>query len=330
LTGGRWQWLERAWYRGAWWLPLLYPLEWAYRAVAGLRRAPYRLGLLQAWRAPVPVVVVGNLVVGGSGKTPVVIALAQALADAGLRVGIVARGYGGRAGPTARLVPMAGEAAAYGDEAVLLRERTGCPVAVAVSRPAAVRALLAAHPVDIVLSDDGLQHHALARDFEVIMVDANRGPGNGHCLPAGPLREPARRLRRADCVLYRGGADPATAVRYRSDCLVNLRTGAQRPVSAVGLAPEVHAVAGIARPEDFLATLVAAGFRVRARLFADHHPYVPADLAALRGLPVIMTEKDAVKCRRFAGEDAWFLRISALLPTALPRRILALVRDEAS
>jgi tetraacyldisaccharide 4'-kinase len=322
--------LVTAWYAGAVWLWLLRPLELLYRLFILLRRWSFRTGLRTVYRAPVPVVVVGNITVGGTGKTPVVIALVEALQARGLRPGVVSRGYGAASGAVyPHRVGATSSAAECGDEPLLIYQRTGAPCVVAPDRPAAVRALLAAAPVDLVLCDDGLQHYALDRDFEIALLDAQRLLGNGFCLPAGPLREPARRLREVDWLLYRGGKDADTGAHYVSDGLLPLLTTNASPPPAPGAA--VHAVAGIGQPAQFFASVEAMGYRVSGHSFADHHAFVPGDFAKLSDRPVIMTEKDAVKCRAFAdlggtGATLWYLKISARLPAALVDRIAALVR----
>jgi len=319
--------LVSAWYRGSRWLWLLRPLELLFRAVTGLRRYLYQCGLLAVYSAPVPVVVVGNISVGGTGKTPVVIALVQNLQQRGIRVGVVSRGYGASGVAFPCHVAAGSTAVQCGDEPLLIARRTGCPCVVAPKRAQAVRALLAAAPVDVIISDDGLQHYALARDLEIALIDERRGTGNGYCLPAGPLREPVERLQAVDFVLCRGGADPATAVHYIPDCLVNLDSGEQRPPHPAALARNVHAIAGLGQPEQFFASLEALGFEPQAHAFADHHMYSSADFADLQGKPIIMTEKDAVKCSGLAGADAWYLKISAQLPQAVTTAVAALAHS---
>ena len=322
--GARAETLVAAWYRGAWWLWLLRPVEGLFRSLAALRRWLYGSGLLSVYRAPVPVVVVGNITVGGTGKTPVVIALVESLQARGIAVGVVSRGYGAGPGAGSHLVNAHSTARDCGDEALLIQRRTGCPCAVSASRPEAVRALLAAAPVQLILSDDGLQHYALARDMEIAVLDAARGTGNGFCLPAGPLREPLSRLQRVDRVLYRGSDDAESGVRYRPVALVNVASGEQRPAAPDRPGQDVHAVAGIGQPEQFFATLATLGFRAQPHAFGDHHDYSTADFSALVGKPIIMTEKDAVKCRTLAGADAWYLKIEAQLPPALTAAVAAL------
>lgn len=313
-----------AWYRGAWWLWLLRPLEWLFRSLAALRRFLYRSALLPVYRPEKPVVVVGNVTVGGTGKTPIVIALVEGLQALGLRPGVVSRGYGARDGGFPHRVREDSTARDCGDEPLLIYRRTGCPCVVAPDRAAAVRALLAAGPLDLVISDDGLQHYALGRDLEIAVVDAAVGLGNGFCLPAGPLREPPGRLRGVDHVVYRDGEDETTAVRYRADALVNLASGETRPLAPFSGA--VYAVAGIGRPQQFFDTLTGAGFQIVPRPFPDHHAFAPRDFVELADRPIIMTEKDAVKCAGIAGDNAWYLRISAQLPPGLVAAVAALVR----
>ncbi len=318
--------LESAWYRGAWWLWLLRPVELCFRLVAAARRGLYRLGLLPVYRAPVPVIVVGNITVGGTGKTPVVIALVDYLQERGIRVGVVSRGYGGAARAAPDWVDSSSDAGRCGDEPLLIHRRTGCPCVVAPSRADAVRALLARASVDIILSDDGLQHYALARDMEIALLDEKHRTGNGFCLPAGPLREPLNRLQSADHVLYRGSPDPETGVQYAAQCLINLRSGEQRPVTPAALGAAVFAVAGIGQPGQFFESLQGYGFEIQPAVFPDHHRYSPGDLDQLVGRPIIMTEKDAVKCSGLAGDDAWYLKINAQLPQSVTTAAAALAR----
>ena len=320
--------LENAWYRGAWWLWLLRPLELLFRLGAAARRGLYRSGLLPVYRAPVPVVVVGNITVGGTGKTPVVIALVEYLQARGIRVGVVSRGYGGAGSAAAHWVDSTSDPEQCGDEALLVYRRTDCPCVVAPSRADAVRALLARASIDIIVSDDGLQHYGLARDMEIALLDERRRSGNGFCLPAGPLRETPTRLESTDFVLYRGSADPLNGVQYTGEVLVNLGSGEQRSVTPAALGQEeVFAVAGIGQPGQFFDALESCGFRVQPLCFPDHHRYSPGDFDRLAGKPIIMTEKDAVKCSGLAGADAWYLKISAQLPQAVTTAVAALAHS---
>ena len=342
-------WLEGEWQRLGGGALVFLPLALVFRAASALRRALYRAGILRAWRAPVPVVVVGNITAGGTGKTPLVIAAVEILRAAGRNAGVVSRGYG-RVPPTdadpqgvVRVLPGVATPEYFGDEPVLIARRTGVPVYLSPDRPAAARALLAAHPeVDVLVSDDGLQHYALARDVEIAVVDGERGFGNGLPLPSGPLREPVSRLREVDCAVVNGGVRhsreggkpgtdggawiPAFAGMTDAPRQFAMHLAGERFVSFAGeeLSPQefalaargrrVAAVAGIGNPARFFAHLSRLGVGAERRPFPDHHHFQPGDLR-LPGVEVIvMTEKDAVKCAAFADARMWFLRVEAALP----------------
>ncbi|HDG1685414.1 TPA: tetraacyldisaccharide 4'-kinase [Kluyvera cryocrescens] len=296
------------------WL-LLLPLSWLYGLVSGLIRLCYQIGLKKAWRAPCPVVVVGNLTAGGNGKTPVVIWLVEQLQRQGIRVGVVSRGYGGKAESYPLLLDADTTTAQAGDEPVLIYQRTGAPVAVSPVRVDAVKALLAAHDLQLVVTDDGLQHYRLARDKEIVVIDGVRRFGNGWWLPAGPMRERASRLRSVDARIVNGGEPQAGEIpmTLRPGEAVNLLTHKRLPVSAL---QNVVAMAGIGHPPRFFATLNECGLQpVRTVALADHKALTEADVRALvePGQQLIMTEKDAVKCRRFAQENWWYLPVDAVL-----------------
>ncbi len=310
----------RGWYAGARWSRWLAPFAWLFQRVVERRRFRYLSGRLQRWRAPVPVIVVGNITVGGTGKTPFVIWLARWLTERGFTPGIVARGYGGKRSTGALLVTADADPLRVGDEATLLAARTGCPVVVAVDRVAAVRHLLETNACDIVISDDGLQHYALARDIEIVLIDGERGAGNGRCLPAGPLREPISRLDDVDFVVATGRASGCSQNEWVMDIVpcafVDIRTGVRVALSDFS-ATDVHAVAGIGNPERFFATLRDLGINTRALAFEDHHRFVAKDLRFDDELPVVVTEKDAVKIRRLGRDqmpsECWYLEIDVTL-----------------
>jgi tetraacyldisaccharide 4'-kinase len=311
-------WLERSWYGegGAW----LAPLGTLYGALAALRRRAYRAGWLETRRAARPVVVVGNLTVGGSGKTPLTAWLAARLADRGIRAGIVSRGYGGTAAGPLRVRPDTDPAVA-GDEPVLLARRARVPVAIAADRAAA--AALIAPEVDLLLADDGLQHYRLARELEIAVVDGERRFGNGRLLPAGPLREPPARLGSVDFVVVNGGTagHGEIAMALEPTALVALGSGARQPLEAFA-GRQVHAVAAIGHPKRFFATLRAAGLEPIEHPFPDHARLGAADLRFGDGLPVLMTEKDAVKCAGLALGEAYWLEVSVRIAPADAERLL--------
>lgn len=305
------------------WL-LLLPLSWLYGLVSGLIRLSYKVGLKRAWRAPVPVVVVGNLTAGGNGKTPVVIWLVEQLTRRGIRVGVVSRGYGGKAERYPLLLTPQTTTAEAGDEPVLIFQRTGAPVAVSPVRSEAVQALLNQTDVQIVITDDGLQHYALARDKEIVVIDGVRRFGNGWWLPAGPMRERASRLRAVDAVIVNGGTAQAGEIpmQLRPGLAVNLLTGERRDVAEL---PGLVAMAGIGHPPRFFSTLEACGARLLNRVpLADHQALSLSQVAGFTapGQTLIMTEKDAVKCRAFARDNWWYLPVDAELQGEQPERLL--------
>ncbi|MCU6177371.1 tetraacyldisaccharide 4'-kinase [Enterobacter roggenkampii] len=305
------------------WL-LLLPLSWLYGLVSGIIRLLYRLGVKRAWRAPVPVVVVGNLTAGGNGKTPVVIWLVEQLQKRGIRPGVVSRGYGGKSAHYPLLLTAETTTAEAGDEPVLIFQRTGAPVAVSPVRSDAVRALLAEHAVQIIITDDGLQHYALARDKEIVVIDGVRRFGNGWWLPAGPMRERASRLKSVDAVIVNGGEAKTGEIpmHLQPGLAINLVTGERRSVSEL---PSLVAMAGIGHPPRFFATLEQCGARLEKRVpLADHQALVEGQVAALTvpGQSLIMTEKDAVKCRAFAKDNWWYLPVDAELSGEQPEHLL--------
>ena len=305
------------------WL-LLLPLSWLYGLVSGIIRQLYRLGIKRAWRAPVPVVVVGNLTAGGNGKTPVVIWLVEQLQKRGIRPGVVSRGYGGKAAHYPLLLTTETTTAEAGDEPVLIFQRTGAPVAVSPVRSDAVQALLAEHNVQIIITDDGLQHYALARDKEIVVIDGVRRFGNGWWLPAGPMRERASRLKSVDAVIVNGGEAKSGEIPMHllPGQAVNLVTGERRSVAEL---PSLVAMAGIGHPPRFFATLEHCGARLEKRVpLADHQALVAEQVDALTstGQTLIMTEKDAVKCRAFAKENWWYLPVDAELSGEQPEHLL--------
>jgi tetraacyldisaccharide 4'-kinase len=313
-------WLQSRWYqtRPAPWF--LRPLAALFIRIAASRRAKQSA---QAWKAPVPVVVIGNIAVGGTGKTPLVVTLLAELKSAGLSPAVISRGYGSnQRGP---LVLSGHSPAEVGDEPVLISQRSGCPVAIGSERVEVIQALLAAHPsIDVILSDDGLQHYRMARDVECVVIDGARGLGNMACLPAGPLRELPKRLEEVDHLVVNGELQyrlpehlnlehvSITQMTLDASDVVNMVSGKRLSLSDFS-GEAVDAVAGIGNPERFFETLAAKQITPITHPFADHHPYTAADFSFGDDLPVFMTEKDAVKCMPFAQPHWWYVPVDAVL-----------------
>jgi tetraacyldisaccharide 4'-kinase len=317
-------WLERHWHRITPLHLILLPASIFFRLLSGMRRALYRYGILPREKLPVPVIVVGNINVGGSGKTPLTLWLAQQLLDNGWHPGIISRGYGGTA-TAAQAVYSSSDPRVVGDEAVLMAQRKLCPVWVGRDRPAVARALLRAHPgCDAILSDDGLQHYRLQRDIEIAVVDGVRRFGNGWLLPAGPLREPVSRLAQVDAVVVNSGtaAPGEFGMQLHGSSFYNLLNPDTVLQAADFQGVRLHAIAGIGHPERFFAHLKNLGLIVQTHPFPDHHRYAPDDLCYEGADAILMTEKDAVKCGAFANEKCWVLRVDARTDPALAQIIL--------
>lgn len=316
------------WYRRRLVLPLIpmLPLSLVFTCMAWLRRLLFFIRLKKTHNFPVPVIIVGNVTVGGTGKTPLVLALVEALQEQGFRPGIVSRGYGGQ-GPFPQAVQPDSKASDVGDEPLMLAQLTGVPVAVAPKRPQAVSLLLAEHAVDIIIADDGLQHYALGRQIEIAVVDGERGLGNGWRLPAGPLRESKRRLRKVDWVVVNGAVpddldDYARRLGLRKHprklVAMQLQQTGWRRVSDnqeidVPDGESALAIAGIGNPERFFNLLKAQHIDLlETRVYPDHYQYRTQDFYNVSNeVPVLMTEKDAVKCRSFARPHWYFLQVKA-------------------
>ena len=327
-------WIQPHWQRFTAVSALLAPLSLLFGVVAAARRAGYRVGLASRVRLPVPVVVVGNITAGGTGKTPLTVWLAQTLRAQGRSPGIVCRGYGGSKSAPQPVLPDS-DPYACGDEAVLLAQRSGCPVWTAADRPVAARALLAAVPgCDVVVSDDGLQHYALQRDLEICVVDGDRGFGNGWLLPAGPLREPRSRLAAVDAIVVngRGNQSLLPAIRqFNPQCIGmqleargfwNLRDRSRRVGAEHFRGKRIHAVAGIGNPERYFQQLSDMGLDTTAHAFPDHHAYAEGELDFPGADAVVMTEKDAVKCQSFAAATWWAMAVDAVPDAGLAELVL--------
>ncbi len=334
--------LTELWYRTRGGPSFLQPLGWMYGVAVRARHAAYARGWLATCRVGKPVVIVGNLTVGGTGKTPLTIWLAGKLRERGLAVGVVSRGYRRSSGrhaltahPAARVVQPNSRWQDVGDEPLLIRRHTGCLTVVGADRVAAATRL-AAECVDVILSDDGLQHLRLARDCEIALVDGARGFGNGRLLPAGPLREPSSRLAQLDFLVVNGVAEHASLVRTAlgpaggaTMCRMSLTLGAAQRLQDGSTTPlerfnggPVHAVAGIGNPARFFGGLRVRGLELIEHPFPDHHPFTPEELAFPDDWPILMTEKDAVRCAEFASPRMWFIPVAAHFDVADARMLV--------
>lgn len=317
--------LEQAWYRPASWALLLLPLSWLFRLLAWSRR----IWLTRvAVRPPLdaPVIIVGNITVGGTGKTPLLLTLIDYLKQQGYKPGVISRGYGGQAANYPCLVSPQSKAAEVGDEPMLLAAK--CPVAVDPDRDQAARLLLEQQDCDLLLSDDGLQHYRLQRDIEIVVVDGQRGWGNGHCLPAGPLREPIARLASVDFVVTNGAAGQLKIDHPRCSEMSIEPQGLRRLRDGYCISPRdwpgsrsVNAVAGIGNPERFFNTLAELGFEAELHPLPDHHQFTGEELSYANGRPVIITAKDAVKCTGFDQDNVWVLEVNAQLENAFLQQL---------
>jgi len=321
-------WIEQQWVRISPWQLLLMPLSWLFYLLSASRRLCYRLGILKSYRTQVPIIVIGNITVGGTGKTPLVIWLTDQLKRAGFTPGIISRGYGVNNHQSIE-VSLGSLPSEVGDEPVLLMRRTGCPVFVNIDRVFAAKSLLQGHPAcNVIISDDGLQHYRMQRDIELVVVDAARGFGNQMLLPAGPLREPVSRLKQVDAVIYNG--KPADLDGFEMSLQVTgiRRVDDPRIEASLDVLENVpiKAVAGIGNPKRFFQQLRDLELVIEEHMFPDHHAYRPEDLAFAGDAVVLMTEKDAVKCAAFAKHNWWYLPVDALLDKALADHIVQKLR----
>lgn len=307
---------------------LLLPLSLLFCSIAGLRRLLYKRGLKASIRVPAPVIVVGNISVGGTGKTPLVIRICHLLQTWGLKPGIVSRGYGGETTDWPYAVLPNSDPHLVGDEPLLLAQRTGCPVFISPKRPEAAQALLQQTECNVIVSDDGLQHYALKRDVEIAVVDGKRLFGNGFCLPSGPLRERLKRLEEVDFVISNGPSSlDSVQMDLQSTSVVNLSDPSIRCSPDDFIGQKVNAMAGIGNPQRFFDTLLALGLDINPHSFKDHQRYQPGDLPSSIKTPLIMTEKDAVKCRSFAEPGYWYLEVEAKLEEGFSKKLEHLIRD---
>ena len=323
------RWATDIWYKdpfiGVW----LMPLGFLFSDAVKFRKFLYRHGVLKTHTLPVPVIVVGNITVGGTGKTPLVIWLAGFLKDSGFKPGIISRGYGGQAESWPQWVSADSDAKNVGDEALLIAKQTACPMAVGPLRADAAILLLKQADCNVILSDDGLQHYALNRDIEIAVIDGERRFGNGYCLPAGPLREPIERLQSVDLIIVNGekSEDNEFSMQLVGDTVVNLVTGEQKYLKEFN-AVDCHALAGIGNPERFFKLLDTAGLICTTHSFPDHYQFQRHDIEFSDNKPVLMTEKDAVKCTEFAGKQHWYLPVKAVPEPGFSEQLLNLLREK--
>jgi tetraacyldisaccharide 4'-kinase len=323
------RWLVDIWYKdpfiGVW----LMPLGFLFSDFVKFRKFLYRIGVLKKHTLPVPVIVIGNITVGGTGKTPLIIWLAELLKNEGFKPGIISRGYGGQAEIWPQWVAADSTAENVGDEALLIARQTGCPMAVSPIRADAAKLLLERSDCNVILSDDGLQHYALNRDIEIAVIDGERRFGNGYCLPAGPLREPIERLQSVDFVVVNGekSEDNEFSMKITGNTAVNLATGDQKSLQEFS-ATGCHALAGIGNPDRFFKLLESAGLNCKTHSFQDHYKFRHSDISFPGSVPVLMTEKDAVKCMAFAGDQHWYIPVKAAPEAGFSEHLLSLLREK--
>lgn len=331
--------IEKLWYgkNKSFWL--LLPFSLLYGFIASVRRQLYTLGVLKSWQSPVPIIVIGNLSAGGNGKTPLAISLIEALKSKGLKVGLVSRGYGGKSDHYPLVLDEHTGTEQAGDEPVLIFQRTHIPVAVAPKRVDAVKALLESYQLDVILTDDGLQHYALARDIEIVVVDGKRQFGNGWWIPAGPMRERRERLKSVDLIIINGDStgdivnqfpDKTFTMQLLPGHVVNLLTNQQCELSSLH---HICAIAGISNPKRFFDMLIKMkADLVHTESFADHQNFTLPLLEKVveNNQTLLMTEKDAVKCRQFALPNWWYLPIDAVIPNQAIEKIYSLLEEKKS
>ena len=317
-------WLQHHWHRITPLHLILFPLSLIFRLLVAVRREMYRNGMLASHQLLLPVIVIGNITVGGTGKTPLTLALAQQLVELGWHPLIISRGYG-RTTSRPQEVSISSTSTQAGDEPLLMAQRKICPVWVGADRVATARAALQIHRLcNVVLCDDGLQHYRLQRDIEIAVIDGVRGFGNALVLPAGPLREPVSRLQTVDAVVVNGGGVAAGqyAMSLSGKTFYNLLDATRKAAPADFHQQNIHAVAGIGNPQRYFQHLESLGISFTPHAFPDHHPYTASDLAFADCDAILMTEKDAVKCVAFADARYWALRVDAQIDSVLLGHIL--------
>ncbi|EKD55321.1 MAG: tetraacyldisaccharide 4'-kinase [uncultured bacterium] len=320
--------LENMWYGGSYKILvfLLLPFSLLFRLLVSLRYFLFRFSILRTVNLSQPVIVVGNITVGGTGKTPFVIQLAEELQNRGYRPGIVSRGVGGKKMQKPCWVDLQADPAIVGDEALLIVQRTGCPMVTSVDRVSACQELLQKTTCNAIIADDGLQHYRLGREIEICIIDGMRQLGNGHMLPAGPLREPISRLKRVDFIVVNGQKtsfldEHTESMELLGNNLFSVKNLKKMSILDDFKGQKVHAIAGIGNPKRFFSLLRDHQIDIIEHTFPDHYLFSAKDLNFSDNLPIIMTEKDAVKCVSFADEKYWYLRVDAKISDHLVQKI---------
>jgi tetraacyldisaccharide 4'-kinase len=330
-------WFQKQWALYSLWHILLIPLSWIFLVIISVRKSLYNLGWLTSTGLSVPVIVVGNITVGGTGKTPFVIWLAEQLQLAGLKPGIISRGYGGSS-KLATAVFANSHPQLVGDEPVLIVRRTACPMFVGTDRVAAGQALLQANPqCNVIISDDGLQHYALQRDIEIALVNSNSQFGSQFLLPAGPLREKRSRLQSVDAIVDSGNGAALTVafkevrqapifnMTLQGECFESVNGSETKQPASYFATKNLVAIAGIGNPERFFNQLSGLGLQFERKAFADHHAFTKQDLMQFSGKTILMTEKDAVKCSTLATSDTWYLPVAAAINASNQTSLITLI-----
>ncbi len=325
------RWLQDAWYKEMYISSFFMPLSMLYDDFSRFRRFLYKIKVLKSTKLPVPVIIVGNITVGGTGKTPLTLWLANFLKEKGYKPGIISRGYGGNSEVWPQWLEDQSDPEQVGDEAVLMKKRSASPVAVGPERVEAAQLILEKADCNVIISDDGLQHYALERDIEIAVVDGDRRYGNGYTLPCGPLREPIERLQSVDFVVVNGGEieEDEFSMTVDGDIAVNLVTQEEKSLTDFSLLPS-HAIAGIGNPKRFFKLLEKKGISIDTHAFQDHYSFSENDLKFNDDKPVLMTEKDAVKCLHFAKEKHWFVPVKAYPQEQFIDKIFTLLKEKKS
>ena len=326
--------LEKAWYKKSLWLWLLWPFSLITKQISKRRLIKFLDGSTKTWSTNIPLIVVGNIVAGGTGKTPFVIWLTKKLSELGYKPGVISRGYGGRAKKYPLIVNDSTRARISGDEPRLIFQNTNVPVYVSPNRVEAAKQMIEETDCNVIISDDGLQHYQLGRDIEIVIFDGYRGIGNNLCLPAGPLREPIERIKSVDFIisssssLTKEGIAENAIMKFKATEWVRLSDQKRVALDARPLGKIMHGVAGIGNPSKFFATLKEIGFKVIEHSFPDHYQFTEEDFTFSEQLPIVMTEKDAARCHKIDIKNIWVLKIEADLPDNFALELINKIKEE--